>query len=185
MRAALTAKQAEALRRHAEQARALLDAGAIGEAEHKLLLAMFWQLIEADRSANAARTQMALEALNGLLGLADAGPLQGEDMDANVIMKQIEMASAVMKAQLDALNGVAPSAPAIAAGTQTAASVLDASLQANWVGLGHSLAAMAQAECEVRGSFPPPPKNRGEPLASDVIDIEAREVPAATPQGKD
>jgi hypothetical protein len=184
VRAALSAAQVEALRRQAEQAQVLLSTGAIGEAEHRQLLALFWQLNEADRSADAVRTQVALKALNGLLALADARPLQGEMMDANVILKQIDEAAAVMAAQMRALNCVAPVAPVIAAGTQNAGSMFDACLQANWVGLGNSLTALAQAESEVRVSLALPPAARGSAGAAlpadEVIDVEAREVPPAT-----
>ena len=98
-------------------------------------------------------------------------------MDANRMMKQIEAARAVMDAQMDALNGLSPTVPLLTGATQSAGSMLEASLQAQWVSVGQTLGALVQAECAARAALVSPPAQPQARLAdANVVDVVAREV---------
>jgi hypothetical protein len=56
----------------ADEARALLEAGAITPAEHQQLLGLMWQVQSADNHAGIARARQADQAMHRLKTLGDS-----------------------------------------------------------------------------------------------------------------
>ena len=97
-------------------------------------------------------------------------------MNAKEMLIRLQRDEDELTTRLDALRQVIPSAVALdTALPLSAASMLEASMQANWQTLSGTLNALTKAEQGIRQRATSTGQNSPE---ENVIDVQAREVPA-------